>query len=86
MSSSISSRGSPRTGDDEPTPRETEVLALVAQGLTNREVAGRLGLSVRTVNAHLFALYKKLGVSSRMHAVREAERRGLLLPPLTAEP
>ena len=54
------------------TPRELEVLALVAQGMTNAQVAGRLYLSPRTVNRHLNSVYRKLGVGSRTAAVRFA--------------
>jgi DNA-binding CsgD family transcriptional regulator len=52
--------------------REVEVLALVAQGLTNPQVADRLFLSPRTVNQHLRSIYNKLGVSSRAAATRFA--------------
>lgn len=52
--------------------REVEVLALVAQGLTDSEVAERLVLSPRTVNAHLISIYNKLGVNSRVAATRFA--------------
>ena len=58
--------------------RETEVLALVAEGLTNPQVAKRLYLSPRTVGQHLRSVYRKLGVSSRAAAVREASQRGPL--------
>ena len=57
--------------------RETEVLALVAEGLTNPQIARRLYLSPRTVGQHLRSVYRKLGVSSRAAAVREASGRGL---------
>jgi DNA-binding CsgD family transcriptional regulator len=54
------------------TPREIEVLRLVAQGLTDAEVADRLVVSPRTVNSHLHSIYGKLGVSSRSAATRYA--------------
>jgi DNA-binding NarL/FixJ family response regulator len=54
------------------TPREAEVLRLVAQGLRNREVAQRLGLSRRTVDGHLAAIFAKLGVSTRTEAAMYA--------------
>jgi predicted ATPase/DNA-binding CsgD family transcriptional regulator len=61
---------------DDLTEREVEVLQLVAQGLTNREVAGRLVLSERTVHAHLRTTYRKLGISSRSAATRYALEQG----------
>jgi predicted ATPase/DNA-binding CsgD family transcriptional regulator len=59
------------------SPREQEVLRLVAEGLTNAQIAKRLFLSPRTVNAHLNSIYHKLGVSSRSAAVRIAVEHGL---------
>jgi DNA-binding CsgD family transcriptional regulator len=50
------------------TPRELEVLTLVAEGLTNREVAGRLDISPGTVRSHLEHAYSKLGVGTRTAA------------------
>jgi ATP/maltotriose-dependent transcriptional regulator MalT len=58
--------------------REAEILALVAEGLTNPQVAQRLYLSPRTVGQHLRSIYRKLGVSSRAAAVREAAERDLI--------
>ena len=58
--------------------RESEILGLVADGLTAPDIAGRLNLSVGTVKSHLINLYDKLGVSERAAAVAEAIRRGLL--------
>jgi DNA-binding CsgD family transcriptional regulator len=46
--------------------RETEVIALVADGLTNREIAQQLGLSTHTVRNYLFRIFDKIGVSNRM--------------------
>ena len=60
------------------TEREVQVLGLVAEGLTNADIAGRLGLSPRTVHAHLRSAYGKLGVSARTAAVRHASSLGLL--------
>ncbi|HET9500508.1 MAG TPA: AAA family ATPase [Marmoricola sp.] len=60
------------------TPREQEVLALVAEGLTDEQIAGRLVLSVRTVHHHVSSLLAKLAVCSRQEAAQEAGRRGLL--------
>ncbi len=58
--------------------RELEVLRLVAEGLTDAQVAQRLYLSPRTVGFHLGSVYRKLGVPSRAAAAREAARRSLI--------
>src|SRR5919107_1411782 len=58
--------------------REVEVLGLVAEGLTDPQVADRLYLSPRTVGQHLRSIYQKLGVPSRAAAVKEAVGRGLI--------
>ena len=59
--------------------RETEVLRMVAAGLTDGEIAERLVLSPRTVHAHLRTIYRKLGVTSRTAAIRTAS--GIVMPP-----
>jgi len=61
------------------TTRELEVLRLAAQGLTNRAIGHRLGISHRTVQGHLANIYGKLGVNSRTEAVTEALRRGWIV-------
>ncbi len=58
--------------------RELEVLALVATGLSNREMANRLYLSVSTVKRHMSNIYLKLDVHSRTHAVARARQFGLI--------
>jgi DNA-binding NarL/FixJ family response regulator len=58
------------------TAREMEVLCLVSQGLSNHQVAHELGLSVRTIEAHLTHIYNKLGVGSRTEAALLAQREG----------
>jgi DNA-binding NarL/FixJ family response regulator len=69
-------------GDDLPqlTPRETEILQLIAKGLSNRAAAEALGLSRATIRTHLEHIYAKLDVSNRTEAVTEAIRRGLIEP------
>jgi DNA-binding CsgD family transcriptional regulator/tetratricopeptide (TPR) repeat protein len=59
------------------TSREVEVLALIAQGLSNRTIANRLFLSEKTVGHHVSAILRKLAVSSRGQAAAEAVRHGL---------
>lgn len=60
------------------TAREIDVLRLVAQGLTDQQVAEKLVISSRTVNAHLTNIYNKLGVSSRVAAAKFAQEKGLV--------
>jgi DNA-binding CsgD family transcriptional regulator len=68
----------PRLGRaDGLTLREVEILRLVAAGMTNRQAAERLGLSIRTVDAHLRSIYAKLGIKSRSAATRYAVEHNL---------
>ena len=60
------------------TPREIEVLELLAEGLSNKGIAGRLGISDQTVKFHVASISGKLGARSRTEAVRLAVRRGLI--------
>jgi DNA-binding NarL/FixJ family response regulator len=59
------------------TPRETEVLALVREGLANKQIARRLGISERTVKAHLTSAFPRIGVVDRTQAALGAERNGV---------
>jgi DNA-binding CsgD family transcriptional regulator len=68
------------------TSREVEVLALVATGLANAEIAERLFLSQRTVAHHVSAILRKLGARTRNEAAVEAYRLGLAEPPQAAPP
>ena len=70
----------PATAEGGPalSEREKEVLAAVARGERSKEIAARLGISERTVKAHLDSIYNKLGVDSRAAAVSTALQRGLL--------
>jgi DNA-binding NarL/FixJ family response regulator len=63
------------------TDREVEVLRLVARGATNRQVATRLGISVKTVGRHVESVYAKAGVSSRAAATLFATEHDLLAGP-----
>lgn len=60
------------------TPRQDEVLSLLAEGLSNVEIADRLFISPRTVEHHVAAVLGKLNVSTREDAVAAAEEQGLL--------
>ena len=68
----------PGEGPDALTPREAEALALVAEGLPNKGVAGRLGVSERTARYHVAQILAKLGAQSRTEAVVTAARLGLI--------
>lgn len=63
-------------GGEALTDRELEVLRLAAKGMANRQIGDALGLSVRTVQAHLSHVFKKLGVGSRTEALLHGLRRG----------
>ena len=77
---------SPSAGDDnddegfeEPlTAREVQVLELLAEGLPNKAIAARLGISDQTVKFHVSSISGKLGAANRTDAVRRAVRRGLI--------
>ncbi|MBI2910807.1 MAG: response regulator transcription factor [Chloroflexi bacterium] len=64
---------------DELSPREREVLQLVAQGLSNRAIAGRLYISEHTVKFHVASILAKLGAESRTEAVHLGARQGLVI-------
>lgn len=64
---------------DEPlTQREIQVLELLAEGLPNKAIASRLGISDQTVKFHVSSISGKLGAANRTDAVRRAVRRGLI--------
>ena len=73
----------PCVGGDQPsrfviTSREAEVLALVARGLSNREIAGRLGITSFTVARHIEGILSKVGASNRAEAVTIGIRGGMI--------
>lgn len=69
-----------RSGDDPDalTPRELEVLPLIAQGLLNKEIADALEITERTVKFHVSSILAKLGAGNRTEAVATATQRGLV--------
>ena len=73
-----------RVADDEEapadplTPREIEVLSLVADGLSNKAIAARLGISPQTVKFHVASISGKLGAANRTEAARRAIQRGIV--------
>jgi DNA-binding CsgD family transcriptional regulator len=60
------------------TPREHEILGLIAEGLSNREIGERLFVSENTVKSHSSRIFEKMGVSRRTEAVRRARELGLI--------
>lgn len=65
--------------DDPLTPRELEVLAMLSEGLSNKMLAYRLGISEHTVKFHVTSIMSKLGAGSRTDAVMQGIRRGLIM-------
>ncbi len=78
LPSEIATRLADRIGRPEPSPREREVLALIAAGNPNKEIAAALSLSEETVKHHISNLLAKLEARDRTQAVTEALKRGLL--------
>jgi DNA-binding NarL/FixJ family response regulator len=70
--------GSESVFEEALTHRELEVLELLAEGLPNKAIAHRLGISDQTVKFHVASIMGKLGASNRVETVRRAVRRGLL--------
>jgi DNA-binding CsgD family transcriptional regulator len=70
-------RRRPTTGWESLTPTETEVVRLIAEGLTNPEIAERMFVARATVKAHLGNVFRKLDVSTRSEMAAEATRREL---------
>ena len=64
--------------DEQLTAREVQVLELLAEGLPNKAIAARLGISDQTVKFHVASIAGKLGAANRTDAVRRAVRRGLI--------
>lgn len=74
----LSPHATPDTpGSEELTPREKDVLLLLARGHTNRQIAERLNLSPRTIEGHRSSLVSKLGINSRVELMEYVEKHGL---------
>jgi two-component system nitrate/nitrite response regulator NarL len=68
------------------TPRQREILAAVAGGLSNREIGRKFELSEKTVKTHLSAVFRALGVANRTQAARAAHAAGMVIPQPGPEP
>lgn len=71
----------PATNGNGLTPRQLQVLTLLVQGLSNKEIARQMALAEATVKMHITSILKSLGVSNRTQAAMAAEKLGLGLPP-----
>lgn len=76
----VPATGEPARGDADPslTPREQEVLALLAEGASNKEIARRLGISAHTAKFHVGSLMDKLDAVTRTDALAHAVRKGVI--------
>lgn len=78
-SAAIVPRGDSQEEFEALTAREIEALAMIAEGLGNKSIAQRMGISEHTVKFHLSSIFAKLGVTSRTEAVKVGIRRGLIM-------
>jgi DNA-binding NarL/FixJ family response regulator len=62
------------------TPRQSEILLLICDGLANKDIATRLAVSPKTIESHRRSLYIKLGVSTMADLARQAIRMGIIYP------
>jgi DNA-binding NarL/FixJ family response regulator len=74
----LAEMGSPRAASSLLSDREMEILKLVAEGLPNKQIAGALGITERTVKFHLSSIFTKLDAENRAQAVAIAAQRGML--------
>ena len=82
----LAERAPHASGTPELTGREREVLALVLDGMANKQIARRLGISEKTVKGHLTNVFQRIGVADRTQAALWAERNGLFRGPGTEVP
>jgi DNA-binding NarL/FixJ family response regulator len=75
--STLLTRRGGQAPQDQLSDREREVLVLVADGLANKQIARHLGITERTVKAHLTSIFSTIGVTDRTQAALWAERNGL---------
>jgi DNA-binding NarL/FixJ family response regulator len=78
LSSEVAAEIAEHAADDALTPREIDVLRLVAHGNANKEIAGQLSLTEETVKSHVRSILAKLGANDRTHAVTIGLKRGII--------
>jgi DNA-binding NarL/FixJ family response regulator len=78
LSPNVAGKLAQRISEDDLTPREEEVIALMADGKSNRQIAQELGVSEGTIKTHVTNILEKLNVASRAHAIVEALKRGIV--------
>jgi len=74
----VASELAQHAGDEDLTPREIDVLRLIATGNANKEIAGQLSIGEETVKSHITNILEKLGANDRTHAVTLASKRGII--------
>ena len=74
----VASELAQHAGDEDLTPREIDVLRLIATGNANKEIAGQLSIGEETVKSHITNILEKLGANDRTHAVTIAVKRGII--------
>ena len=79
LDSLLATKRSELDASDILTPREIEVLRMIAEGLGNKEIASKLGISDHTVKFHISSTFAKLGASNRAEAVTLGMRLGLIM-------
>jgi DNA-binding NarL/FixJ family response regulator len=78
LSAEVATEIAEHAADDVLTPREIDVLRLIATGNANKEIAGKLSLTEETVKGHVKNIFAKLGANDRTHAVTIGLRRGII--------
>jgi DNA-binding NarL/FixJ family response regulator len=78
LSAEVAAEIAEHAADDVLTPREIDVLLLIAEGNANKEIAGKLSLSEETVKGHVKNILTELGVNDRTHAVTIGLKRGII--------
>ena len=78
MAAEVAAEVAEHTGEQELTPKETDVLSLIAAGNANKEIAAQLSITEETVKSRVKSILDKLGANDRTHAVSIALKRGII--------